>query len=417
MADTTQDPSTPPKLFAATAAVDPPGPTAAERLRLMEPADWRADLDALASGLIERHRDPFHTTSPEQFDATVARLHERIPDLSATAILVGFDEIAATIGDGHTCVETDHHYRRLPLELFWYGDQLRVVKALADDPRVLGAQLVAIGGVPVQDIDRRLRPLIPQGENAWYERARSADRLTRADVLVALDCMPDTAMGEFSFVGQDDTSFTAEVASLPPGAAPSWPSPSPDAPLRMRSPDEPLAYTALPASDATYANFRRYDGLEQAAGQLIAHLQDTAPARLILDLRDNGGGDYTLARHNLIYPIWQLPTISRPGGLYVLIGRNTYSAAMVTATDFRRETEAILVGEPTGARPVGCQELGTFDLPRSGLRAHCAIRRYRFSDTDAAAVFPDQRIDPDWNTDRSGHDNAIDWCLAHLAMG
>jgi hypothetical protein len=90
---------------------------------------------------------------------------------------------------------------------------------------------------------------------------------------------------------------------------------------------------------------------------------------------------------------------------------------MVTATDFRRETEAILVGEPTGARPVGYQELGTFDLPRSGLRPHCAIRRYRFSDTDAAAVFPDQRIDPDWNTDRSGHDNAIDWCLAHRAMG
>ena len=120
---------------------------------------------------------------------------------------------------------------------------------------------------------------------------------------------------------------------------------------------------ALDWMPATYANFRRYDGLEQAAGQLIAHLQDTAPARLILDLRDNGGGDYTLARRNLIYPIWQLPTISRPGGLYVLIGRNTYSAAMVTATDFRRETEAILVGEPTGARPVGYQELGTSTYP------------------------------------------------------
>ncbi len=180
----------------------------------------------------------------------------------------------------------------------------------------------------------------------------------------------------------------------------------------MRRPDESLPFTAVPGFDATYANFRRYDGLEQAAEQLIAHLRDTAPARLILDLRDNGGGDYTLARHNLIYPIWSLPSIIRPGGLYVLIGRRTYSAAMVTATDFRRETEAILVGEPTGARPVGYQELGSFDLPRSGLRAHCAIRRYRFSDADTDAVYPDQRVDPDWDTDRSGHDAAIDWCLA-----
>ena len=378
----------------------------------MGPDDWHADLDALAGGLIERHRDPFHLVSPEQFDATVARLHDRIPDLSGTAVLVGFDEIAAMIGDGHTRLDTDEHYRRFPLELFWYDDQLRVVKALDDDPRLLGAQVVAIGGVAVEDLDRRLQKVIPQGENAWHVRARSADRLTRADVLVALGCLPDAGTGEFTFVGRDDVSFTAEVASLPTGAAPSWPQPSPDAPLRMRRPDEPLAYTALPGFDATYANFRRYDGLEQAAEQLIAHLRDTAPARLILDLRDNGGGDYTLARHNLIYPIWGLPTINRPGGLYVLIGRSTYSAAMVTATDFRRETEAILVGEPTGARPVGYQELGTFDLPKSGLRAHCAIRRYRFSDADTAAVFPDQRIDPDWNTDRSGHDTAIDWCLA-----
>jgi len=322
------------------------------------------------------------------------------------------ESVRGLIGDGHTCVETDGHYRRFPLELFWYGDQLRVVKAPTDNPRVLGAQLVAIGGVAVDEIDRRLEPLIAQGENAWYERARSADRLTRADVLVALGCLADNGTGDFSFVGQDNASFTAEVASLPPGAAPSWPPPAPDAPLRMRRPDEPLAYSAISRTDATYANFRRYDGLDQAAGQLIAHLRDTAQVRLILDLRDNGGGDYTLARDNLVYPIWRLPAINRPGGLYVLIGRHTYSAAMVTATDFRRETEAILVGEPTGARPVGYQELGTFDLPRSGLIAHCATRRYRFSDADAAAVFPDQRIDPDWATDSSGHDAAIAWCLA-----
>jgi hypothetical protein len=386
-------------------------PPAAERLRLMDPVDWHADLEALASGLIERHRDPFHLIPRERFDATVARLHERIPELSHTGVLVGFDEVAAMIGDGHTSVETDRHYRRFPLELFWYDDQLRVVKALADNSRLLGAHLVAIGGIAVEEIDRRLQSLIPQGENAWYERARSADRLTRADVLVALDCLPSSGVGEFTFLGQDGASFTTEVVSLPPGTAPSWPTPSRNGPLRLRNPDEPLAYTALGEADATYANFRRYDGLDQAAAALIAQLRETAPARLVLDLRDNHGGDYTLARHHLIYPLWGLPRINRPGGLYVLIGRNTYSAAMVTATDFRRETEAILVGEPTGARPVGYQELGTFELPRSRLRAHCAIRRYRFSDTDAVAVFPDQRIDPDWSTDRSGHDTAIEWCL------
>jgi hypothetical protein len=215
------------------------------------------------------------------------------------------------------------------------------------------------------------------------------------------------------------TGIVAHSLGVGTVAEPTQPAPVPAAPARegpSSSTSSEFPGSAVDPRESPSrgrGHFRRYDGIEQAAGQLIAHLQATSSTRLILDLRDNGGGDYTLARHHLIYPIWRLPTINRPGGLYVLIGRHTYSAAMVTATDFRRETEAILVGEPTGARPVGYQELGTFVLHRLGLRAHCAIRRYRFSDTDSVAVFPDQRIDPDWNTDRSGHDSAIDWCRAH----
>lgn len=378
----------------------------------MTPDDWHIDLDALAAGIAEHHRDPFHVVTPAEFDAAVARLHGRIGHISDGDTLVGFDALAAMIGDGHTSIETDGRYRRFPLELFWYGDRLGVVRALTGDARVPGARLLAIDGIDVEEVGRRLQSLIPKGENAWYVRACSAVRITRADVLAALGCLTDPAAGRFTFADEDDVPFGAEIASLPPGAAPTWPAPPPDAPLRLQHPDEPLAYTALPEVDAAYANFRSYRGIEQTAARLITHLRETTPARLVLDLRYNHGGDYTLAREHLIYPIWKLATISRRGGLYVLIGRNTFSAAMVTAADFRRETEAVLVGEPTGARPVGYQELGTFDLPRSGLRVHCATRRYRFADSDVPAVFPDHHLDPDWKSERRGIDATLDWCLA-----
>src|SRR5579875_791180 len=381
----------------------------------LEPDDWYADLDSLAGDLIARHRDPFHHVSPAQFDAAVARLHERIPQLHGTEILVGFDVLAALIGDGHTYVETDHHYRRFPLELFWYGDQVRVVKTLTDMPRVLGSQLVAVNGVPVEQIDRELQTVIAQGENPWYERAHSADRLSCADVLAALGSLVDLDTGQFTFIDRQNITFTAGIRSLPPGAAPSWPPPQPHTSLRWRQPDDPLVSTWLPDDATIYANFRRSDRLQDRAARLVTQLRETKASRLILDLRDNARGNYTLARQHLIYPIWGLPAINRPGGLYVLIGRKTYSAAMVTATDFRQETEAVLVGEPTGARPVGYQESGTFALPRSGLRVHCAIRRYRFGEAGIPAVFPDQRIDPDWGQETRGHDPAIDWCLQQPA--
>jgi hypothetical protein len=86
---------------------------------------------------------------------------------------------------------------------------------------------------------------------------------------------------------------------------------------------------------------------------------------------------------------------------------------MTNVTDFRRETQAILVGEPTGARPNGYMENYWFTLPLSKLRGSCAMLKYRFqpfSDTDA--VFPDKRIDPDWRLFSEGQDAALQWILA-----
>jgi hypothetical protein len=39
--------------------------------------------------------------------------------------------------------------------------------------------------------------------------------------------------------------------------------------------------------------------------------------------------------------------------------------------------------------------------------------RYRFQPgSDADAVFPDQRIDPDWASFSAGNDAALEWILA-----
>jgi len=86
---------------------------------------------------------------------------------------------------------------------------------------------------------------------------------------------------------------------------------------------------------------------------------------------------------------------------------------MTNVTDLRRETEAILVGEPTGARPNGYQENQWFTLPHSKLRTSCAMLKYRFQPpAETEAVFPDQRIDPDWRSFSAGEDAALRWILA-----
>ena len=99
----------------------------------------------------------------------------------------------------------------------------------------------------------------------------------------------------------------------------------------------------------------------------------------------------------------------------MLVGRHTFSAAMVNALDLRRETEALLVGEPMGARPNGFQELHTFMLPHSRLKVACAIRRYRFGEPGMEAVHPDIAAPPEWQLVVQGRDPALEAALAKAA--
>ena len=72
--------------------------------------------------------------------------------------------------------------------------------------------------------------------------------------------------------------------------------------------------------------------------------------RIVLDLRDNAGGNKHIGGNGLRRAI-MLSEYNEPGSLYVLIGPQTFSAGMNVATRFERDTFATFVGEPTGASP------------------------------------------------------------------
>ena len=59
-----------------------------------------------------------------------------------------------------------------------------------------------------------------------------------------------------------------------------------------------------------------------------------------------------------------------PGGLFVIIGRRTFSAAQNFSTYLDFHTNAIFVGEPTGSCPTFNGESIEFTLPNTGTRVN-----------------------------------------------
>jgi hypothetical protein len=373
---------------------------------------WRDDLRVFAREMPRCHKNAFHAITEQDFSTSVEALDRRIPKLEQPGIVVGFQQLAAAIGDGHTFLETSQLYRTFPLELFWFADELRVIATHPAYERALGTRLVKVGDLDIAEVQRRLQPLVPQAENAWYVLNRSAEVITQAEALVALHVLPSAAEGLFTFADDDGNRFELRIASADPGSQKPRRASMP-VPVHWQRPGEGFWFIERPDS-TVYVNFRSYQNIEQHAAQLLDFLRARQPQRLIVDMRQNSGGNYTLVRQHLLYKLQTMPNLNRPGGLYILTGRGTFSAAMTNVTDFRRETDAVLVGEPTGARPNGYQERGGFTLPHSGLQVSCSILRYRFQpeSDDPPAVMPDRRIDPDWRLYKVGRDPVLEWIEA-----
>jgi hypothetical protein len=94
--------------------------------------------------------------------------------------------------------------------------------------------------------------------------------------------------------------------------------------------------------------------------------------RCIVDLRNNDGGQPVWV--DLLDYLREHEVFNRDSHLFVLIGRRTFSSAVIFATRLQLQTRAILIGEPTGQGPVFYSRPNIIELPHS--RLPFSISRY-----------------------------------------
>lgn len=143
---------------------------------------------------------------------------------------------------------------------------------------------------------------------------------------------------------------------------------------------------------------------------MLAELQRRHPGKLVIDMRSNLGGDYTLGQKYVIEPIRRLADINQKGHLFVLISAYTFSAGMSNAAQFKSETNAILVGQPVGERPNSYQEAREIRLPNSHLVVRVSTRHYEFLKGSPDDVLrPDKDIPRTWADYKAGRDVPLEW--------
>lgn len=345
---------------------------------------WRKDLLALHEALKVRHVDLYHSTSKESLDSVVHCLYEDMPVLHTNQILVRFSQILAMIGDGHTSffpgIQKKKWFGFFPMKFWSFPDGIYVISTTEKYKEFLGQKLLQIDHTPIEEVFRKISTTI--GADNDMEFVYSVPfSIPRPELLHVLGITDSDQKAEFHFEQGSTTLFSIgrkewqnETYICANGVFPDGKSPSQRleflfaSSLTLDSLKQRRYYwfTHLEEENVLFLQYNQCwnqkarPSFSAIISELFDKLDASMAERLIIDLRQNSGGEPLIATP-LIQELEKRKTYLEQGRVFVLVGRRTFSAALTNAIDLRK-IGARIVGEAPRGKPNNPSEGRDIDL-------------------------------------------------------
>jgi hypothetical protein len=379
---------------------------------------WRTDADYLVDVLEAVHPAPYAVRSREGFRRDLDTLVAQADRVSDADMSWRLHSVICSLGDSHTSIGLPAGREgRLPIQLCFFGDDIRVSATTKEHEALLGTRLVACGDRRIDDALAIIRRQIAYTHENWF-REQAPGWLRMPAVLRDLGLTAEPDAITYVGVDTDGREVTETVRLLTPGAKPEIIAAGPDStalPLYRRAGGN-YWFQYLEDPKTLYVKYDRCEEdparpLKKFTGDLLTVLDTKPVERFVLDVRDNAGGANIIG--GLIQEVAKRTAGGRIRQTFVIIGRRTYSAAVNDAVLMKQQAGAILVGEATGMAPNHPGEVIALQLPCSGLAFTCSSKMIRMVETDAPALLPDVEVAVSWADFLAGRDAALDAVLSY----
>jgi hypothetical protein len=356
--------------------------------RLQEDLEWfRTNVLA-----VEKSYSPSARAAAER---RLIALEASLDRTSTIAFGLELARIAALADNGHSNAFAGSRSRwsnRVPLRLTTFGNEFRVMKAIASHTDLLGAKLTAIDGMPIAAVRDSGRTLFG-GTPTWRDRNLPLF-LESPDQLHALGIARDSRAAEYTFQTEAGRTIKRRISADMSGVG----GPPPDLllyaqpdpaftivtpvtmPWSLQEPFTVFRSRRAPEIDGLVIQLRRIvDGPGQPILEFLEQMKATIaaerPRNVVLDLRMNSGGNLNNARDF----VKALPTLV-PGRIFVVTGPGTFSAAISTTGYLKQESpgRVSIVGEEAGDRLVFFAEGRPATAPNTGIMIGVATQRHDY---------------------------------------
>ncbi len=388
--------------------------------------NWEKDIKSLQKKLPEKHKYLFYVRTRAEFNKDIESLLASHKSLSDLGIALKMQQVIARLGDSHTNIGWQDYIdykRKLPLELYWFKDGIYVIKTVSDNQDLLGKRITKINQTPINEVIDSLSTLIVK-DNSSIIKSKIPDLLTKIQLLEY-----------FNFITNDNVTIETEDQSGKTLSYKIQPSEMNNSNI-IKIEADTIPFTAkqdqyfidkyfetkgiyyiqynicfsreLPPPNINKVDINQLPSFSEFAERVNKIINEKPIKKLIIDLRYNGGGN-SYQGTKFVEFLSKIEKINQKGILYVIIGRRTFSSAIINTMDFKRYTKATTIGEETGGKPNHFGEVRTFKLPNSKIKVYYSTKFIRRADKDVNTINPDIKIEASFNDYQAGIDPVYEW--------
>lgn len=363
-------------------------PVSAEQSSVLTPEQVAEDLDILRNEWATADRS-LTKEKRRAFEAVVDRIAGGSNGTTTSDFYMEVARAVAKAENAHSRPRMPIDFMSLPIRTAWFGDGLYIVQTQPDFEHLLGAKIERFANLDTKGTLDALAVFV--GGPASHVEAVSSELLTKPVALKAVGAISD-ANSPIELTVRLRSGGLQRVA-LPPIDAEAitqnrWTHVLTRAdrrPVSARNPADVSSQWLEAKVPTLYVQLNTLSGDGPADGHgpqaqplmqiLEREVWAKRPKYVVVDLRNNGGGNFFNAQ--LFAQL--LPHVIDPEGrVFVLVGRNTFSAAIVTAALLKGSggERTSIVGQPMGDGPRFWAEARAVTLPHSKIVVLASLKEH-----------------------------------------
>jgi hypothetical protein len=395
----------------------------------IDKSGWEEDLEFLKSELPKVHKDLFFSLSKEEFDSGIESIKLELDSLTDFEIVFRLQQLIAKIGDTHTGISINEKYidtkKSLPFTFYWFKDGIYITSSADNYIHLIGKRILSINGFDINEIVDSVSTLITIDNEACIKNT-VPNILIFPEVYKFFDFTNNNTLNlKLENISGNVEDHTIDI-SLSYGN------------VTKQMNNDSLAFTFqwvnegvifqeeyfdnqqiyfLQYNQCTSKEIQEARGNHSAAEKLPSFnefesrvfetIENKPITKFIFDMRFNSGGS-SMQGTKFVAKLSEYSKLNNKGKIYVLIGRKTFSSAIINTLDFTSKTDAILVGESTSGKPNAYGEVKNLYLPNSNVRIYYSTKYFKLHDEDLNTIEPDIYIETSFSEFQAGIDPVFD---------